>query len=312
VVARLGADPFPVFSISKYPTPPLEALPAFAILGIIAGLLGIAFNRSLIFSLDFYGRMKHRTLAVGVMGAAIGLIGWFSPLAIGNGHALAEMTLSGKIALATIPAWFIIRFFLTNFSYGTGVPGGIFAPLLVLGALIGLAVGEITQSIIPSAVPTPAVFAVVGMAAYFTAIVRAPLTGVVLILEMTGNYEQMLPLLISCFFAYAVAEYMKDLPIYEVLLERDLLHTDQHDIGQPVVMNFTVQEGSPFAGKVVKSLGLPPGCILVRCSDGKREWIPKANTRLEGNTKITAIIEPDAVEGIALLRKGCAPHRIEK
>lgn len=306
VVARLGADPFPVFSITQYPTPPLEALPAFAILGVVAGLLGVAFNRSLVLSLDLYGRVKNRVLAVTLAGGVIGAIGWFYPMAIGNGHALAEMTLSGKIALGAIPVWFLTRFLLTTFSYGTGVPGGIFAPLLVLGALIGLAVGEITQSILPTAVPIPAVFAVVGMAAYFTAIVRAPLTGVVLIIEMTGNYEQMLPLLISCFFAYAVAEFMKDLPIYEVLLERDLLHSQgQHTLGQPVVMDFTVQEGSPFAGKPVRSLGLPPGCILVRCSHGKREWIPKAGTRLEANTKITAIIEPDAVEGISILRNGC-------
>jgi CIC family chloride channel protein len=193
------------------------------------------------------------------------------------------------------------------------VPGGIFAPLLVLGALIGLGVGEVTQQIIPSAVPVPAVFAVVGMAAYFTAIVRAPLTGVVLIIEMTGNYEQMLPLLISCFFAYAVTEYLKDMPIYEVLFERDLFQSEgTHKFTQPMVMDFTIQEGSPFAGKVVRSLGLPPGCILVRCSNGKREWIPKANTRLEANTRITAVIETDASEGVALLRNGCkSSHKQE-
>jgi len=306
VVARIGADPFPVFSISNYPTPPLSALPAFAFLGILAGLLGIVFNRSLILSLNFYGRLKHKSLAVFITGGIIGLIGWFFPLAIGNGHPLAELTLSGRVALTGIPIWFIVRFLLTNFSYGSGVPGGIFAPLLVLGALIGLGVGEITHMVMPFAAPVPAVFAVVGMAAYFTAIVRAPLTGVVLIIEMTGNYEQMLPLLISCFFAYAVTEYLKDLPIYEVLLERDLLQANNDQIfGQPIVMDFIVQEGSSFEGKTVKSLGLPSGCILVRCSNGKREWVPKATTRIEANTRITAIIEPDVTDGISILRNGC-------
>jgi CIC family chloride channel protein len=266
----------------------------------------------LIFSLDFYGGLKNKTLAMAVTGAAIGLTGWFSSTAIGSGHSLTEMVLSGKMALTVIPLWFVIRFLLTISSYGTGAPGGIFAPLLVLGALIGLGVGEITQLIIPSAVPVPAVFAVVGMAAYFTAIVRAPLTGVVLIIEMTGNYEQMLPLLISCFFAYAVAEYLKDLPIYEVLFERDLLQAgDPQKFTKPVVMDFTVQEGSPFDGEIVHALGLPSGCILVRCSRGKREWVPKANTRLEANTRITAVIETDALEGIALLRKGCKSSRQE-
>jgi chloride channel protein, CIC family len=306
IVARLGADPFPVFLVNKYPTPPLATLPAFAILGIVAGILGVLFNRSLVASLNFYGRVKNKLLAAGVTGAVVGLIGWFVPIAIGNGHPLAELTISGQIALITIPVWFLVRFLLTVSSYGTGVPGGIFAPLLVLGALIGLAIGRIALMVVPSAGVGPAVFAVVGMAAYFTAIVRAPLTGVVLIIEMTGNYEQMLPLLISCFFAYAAAEYLKDLPIYEVLLERDLFHNgEMTDLIQPVVMDFTIQEGAPFEGQLVRSLGLPPGCILVRCSNGRREWVPKANTRLEANMRITAMIEPDASEGISLLRHGC-------
>lgn len=307
VIARLGADPFPVFAIPKYSNPSIATLPAFAILGIVAGFLGVFFNRSLVAALNFYGRLKNKYVAIAITGALVGLIGWFSPIAIGNGHPLAELTLTAKIALFAIPFWFLIRFLLTVFSYGSGVPGGIFAPLLVLGALIGLAVGKVAVLAVPSANVSPAAFAVVGMAAYFTAIVRAPLTGVVLIIEMTGNYEQMLPLLISCFFAYAVAEALKDLPIYEVLLERDLLQDGhQTNIAKPIVMDFTVQEGAPFEGKVVRSLGLPAGCILVRCANGKREWVPKANTRLEANMRITAVIEPEATEGIALLRKGCA------
>lgn len=103
------------------------------------------------------------------------------------------------MALAAIPLFFAVRFALTLMSYGTGAPGGIFAPLLVLGALLGLAIGQLAHMVFPSAAPVPAVFAVVGMAAYFTAIVRAPLTGIMLIIEMTGNYSLMLPLLVSCF-----------------------------------------------------------------------------------------------------------------
>jgi len=113
-------------------------------------------------------------------------------------------------------------------------------------------------------------------------------------------------LLISCFFAYFVAELLKDLPIYEVLLERDLLKGGEHaNLTQPIVMDFTVQDGSAFEGKIIRSLGLPAGCILVRCSNGRREWVPKATTRLEANMRITAMIEPEASAAIALLRHGC-------
>jgi CIC family chloride channel protein len=127
-----------------------------------------------------------------------------------------------------------------------------------------------------------------------------------LIIEMTGSYHQMLPLLVSCFCAYAVAEFMKDTPIYEAFLERDLRRSGHaHLLQEPAVAEFTIQEGAPFAGCQVRALGLPAGCILVRCSDGKREWIPKASTRLEAHMHITAMIAPEASNSLEILRKGC-------
>jgi CIC family chloride channel protein len=246
---------------------------------------------------------------VALTGGAIGLVGWFSPLMLGSGHSLVESALAGKLALSAILIYFLLRYFLTISSYGTGAPGGIFAPLLVLGALLGLAIGEIAQSIAPELVPIPAIFAVVGMAAYFTAIVRAPLTGIMLIVEMTGNYSQMLPLLVSCFCAYIVAEALKDMPIYEALLERDLSSGENAFlIKEPAVVDFTIQNHAPYAGLQVKSLGLPPGCILVRVSDGKREWVPKANTRLEAHMRITAVIAPEASDGLEILHRGCSSN----
>lgn len=284
IIARIGTGQFPIFPVPAYDTPPLISLPAFALLGIAAGLLGVLFNRGLLEAIRFYTWIPRRFawLAVAVTGGAAGLVGWFSPGLIGSGHHLAELAMNGHLALAAIPLLFLLRFALTAACYATGAPGGIFAPLLVLGALLGLAVGQMVHLVMPEAVPVPAVFAVVGMAAYFTAIVRAPLTGVMLILEMTGNYSQMLPLLISCFCAYAVAEALKDTPIYEALLERDLKRSqDLTILHEPTIAEFLIEEGSPFAGLDIRSLGLPSGCILIRCEEGKRSWVPGANTRLK-------------------------------
>jgi CIC family chloride channel protein len=308
IITRIGSGQFPVFAVPSYPMPPLTSLPMFAVLGVAAGLFGVLFNRSLLAAVELYGRLPPRWVlpAAAITGGAIGLVGWFSPIMLGTGHDLAETVLKGEILLSAIPVFFAVRFLLTTTSYGTGAPGGIFAPLLVLGALIGLAIGQITHYLAPNIVPIPEVFAVVGMAAYFTAIVRAPLTGIMLIVEMTGNYSQMLPLLVSCFCAYAVAELLKDLPIYEALLERDLKRGgDAHVLKEPVVVEFTIQADAPFAGQEVRNLGLPSGCILVRCADGKREWVPKANTRLEPHMRITAVIAPDASDGLEMLRHGC-------
>jgi CIC family chloride channel protein len=315
IVIRLSSGAFPVFSIPNYPTPPMESLPMFAILGVLAGLLGVAYNRGLLGTMDWFDRLQSQSAlgALGVaaaVGALVGLVGWFAPLMIGGGHSLAETVLAGQFALAAIPLWFLMRFVLTLTSYSTGTAGGIFAPLLALGALLGLAIGEIGHLVTPAAVPIPAVFAVVGMAAYFAAIVRAPLTGIALIVEMTGNYQQMLPLLVSCFCAYAVAEWLKDLPIYEALLERDLIRDHAHTIlKEPIVIELEVEQRAPFVGREVRNLGLPAGCVLVRGLEDGREFVPTATTRLEPHMHITALIAPEASKGLDLLRYGCKGKR---
>lgn len=307
IVARLITGSAHVFVVPAYPTPPMSSLPFFALLGIAAGIFGVVFNRSLIGVLNLFSRMrKHALASAAVIGGLIGITGWFLPEGVGSGHALAESVLTGGIVLSALPLWFTLRLFLTVGSYGTGASGGIFAPLLVLGALLGLAVGQIAHGFAPEAVPLPAVFAVVGMAAYFTAIVRAPLTGILLIVEMTGNYEQMLPLLVSCFFSYATAELFKNLPIYEALLQRDLSLNSPHvHFKEPMVAEFEIEPGASFAGLEVRSLGLPPGCVLVRCVIDGRELVPTASTRLEAHMKITVFISDEAVEGFNMLLQGC-------
>ncbi|MCB2147320.1 MAG: H(+)/Cl(-) exchange transporter ClcA [Deltaproteobacteria bacterium] len=315
IVVRLLSSDLPVFIVPNYPAPPIAALPIFALLGLLAGLLGVLFNRGLMGTLRLFDRFQggSKLGIAAAIGAIVGMVGWFFPIAIGGGQTLAVVVLSGKLALTAIPFLFAVRFFLTISSYGTGASGGIFSPLLALGALLGLAIGQITHHYSPAIAPEPGVFAVVGMAAYFAAIVRAPLTSVVLIIEMTGDYQQMLPLLISCFCAYAVAEWLKDLPIYEALLERDLVRDGTHmSIKEPMVVDFEIEQGAPFAGQEVRMLGLPPGCLLIRCVEGGLEFVPTAQTRLEDHMRITAIIAPEASEGFTLLQRGCSGKIIGK
>lgn len=313
VVARSVSGQLPVFAVPNYAMPPLTALPAFALLGIVAGVLGVLFNRSLLATLDLTVRFtgRRRLVLCAAIGAITGLVAWFYPIAAGGGHGLAENVLRVEIPLAIVPAFFVLRFILTVASYGTGAAGGIFAPLLVLGALLGLGVGHLVHSILPDWAADPGVFAVVGMAAYFTAIVRAPLTGILLITEMTGSYEQMLPLLAASFCAYAVGEYLRDMPIYEALLQRDLRREGiEPTHAEPIIAEFEVELNAPFAGLLVRELGLPAGCVLVRCYIDGREWVPTAITRLKAHTRVTAVIAPEAMQGLEILRRGCATRQI--
>ena len=308
IVVRLLLGANRDFTIPSYASPPVLSLPFFAVLGILAGLFGVAFNKGLLGFLGLFERLgdRWRLPAAAAVGAAVGLVSWLSPVLVGGGHSLTELALAGRITLMLVPIYFVGRFLLSTSSYGTGAAGGIFAPLLALGALLGLGLGDVAHALFPAAVPEPAVFAVVGMAAYFAAIVRAPLTGIVLIVEMTGNYEQILPLLVACFCAYAAAEWLKDSPIYEALLERDLRRQGAPALPrESMVVDFIIEEGAPFAGVQVRSLGLPLGCVLVRCVDAGREFVPNAFTPLEPQMRITAIIAPEAVEALEILRRGC-------
>ncbi len=222
VVCRVVTGETPVFVLHSAPAPSLHTLPLAVVLGLVAGLGGVVFNRTLLASLDFYDRFRRfPPFAVGALtGVVVGFAAWIYPGVSGSGAMLSESALNGGIAIRWVLVLLAARFALTMVSYGSGASGGIFAPLLVLGSLGGLAVGVAVHAVMPGWAEYPETFAVISMGALFTAIVRAPLTGIVLMIELTGKYDFMLPLLVSCFAAYGVAEALRDAPIYEALRER--------------------------------------------------------------------------------------------
>jgi CIC family chloride channel protein len=308
VVVRLLISQDPVFHVASPPVPPLSCLPLFLALGVAAGLLGVVFNRTLLGTLRLFERTSRWPpgLSAALVGIAVALVGWFAPEALGGGGPLVQDTLSGRMGLYALSGFLLLRFAMTMASYGTGTAGGIFAPLLVLGAQTGLLVGLLGQAVVPSAAGFGTSFAVVGMAALFTAIVRAPLTGIVLILEMTSSYPLMLPLLAACFTAYALADMLHDRPIYEALLERDLLRGRPAPAGggQATIVEVLVEEGAPFDGRRVADLGLPPGCLLITVQRDGRDEVPSRDTVLRAGDRLTAVVAPAAAEGIETLRHG--------
>jgi CIC family chloride channel protein len=226
VVCRVLTGESSIFVLHNMAAPDMRSLPAALVLGVLCGFGGVVFNRCLLKSLDLYARLRWPAWAIGALaGALAGLASGIYPGVAGGGGVLAEHALRGEIALRWLPALLVTRFFLTMESYGTGAAGGIFAPLLVLGALGGLAYGRLAHLAMPAWAAQPEAFAVIGMGGLLTAIVRAPLTGIVLMIELTGKYDFMLPLLACCLVAYSVAEALRDTPIYEALRERAIRQT---------------------------------------------------------------------------------------
>ena len=128
--------------------------------------------------------------------------------------------LAASTALGAIPLAFVVRFGLGAACYAVRTPGGLFAPLLVLGAQLGLLFGALCQAAFPSLGIEPEAFAVVGMAAFFTGVVQAPVTGIVLVTEMTAAFTTLLPMLAACFAAMVAASLLRTAPIYDSLRER--------------------------------------------------------------------------------------------
>ena len=219
-VARVLLGTAPDFHVGRLPYSGFGAVPPIHIaFGIVAGFLGVAYNRTILGALAAAKRLRRLRveLRAALVGATVGLLAWFAPAVVGGGDPITQRTLGGKEVLATLALVFVLRFALGPVSYAAGTPGGLFAPMLVLGSQTGLLFGILCGSLFPGVATNPTELAVVGMAAFFTAVVRAPVTGIILVIEMTGTFTQFLPMLGACFAAMLVPTLLRDPPIYDSL-----------------------------------------------------------------------------------------------
>jgi CIC family chloride channel protein len=198
---------------------PVWSLWPFLLLGALLGIVGAGYNRIIVRLLRLSGNLARLNSVQWAMliGASIGLIAWFSPALVGGGDNLTQSILSGGFALRTLAIVFVLRFFMGPWSYAAGTPGGLFAPMLTLGASFGALFGQVMHHFYPGLGVSPVACAVIGMATLFSACVRAPLTGIVLTVEMTGRGELTLGMLGGALAAIVVSMLLNSEPIYETL-----------------------------------------------------------------------------------------------
>jgi chloride channel protein, CIC family len=218
-VTRLLLGQSPVFHVGTIGYAGFGALPIFLVLGLVVGILGTLYNITILRVLSAVGRLNRWPveLRAAVIGAGVGLLGWFAPRFVGGGDPLTQEALDANTSMSMLPWLFVLRFGLGPISYAAATPGGLFAPILVLGAQSGLLFGTACLRWLPSATVDAGAFAVTAMAAFFTAVVRAPVTGIALVLELTGIHTQLLPMLAACFAAMLVPTVLHVAPIYDAL-----------------------------------------------------------------------------------------------
>ncbi len=197
--------------------------PLYLALGVVAGIAAGLYNRAILSAIALAARLDERCpveIQAAAIGALVGIIGWFSAGLIGGGDDITLRVLAGGATIGAIPLAFVVRFGLGAACYAARTPGGLFAPLLVLGAQLGLLCGALCQAAFPGLGIEPEAFAVVAMAAFFTGVVQAPVTGIVLVTEMTAAFATLLPMLAACFAAMVTVSLLGIAPIYDSLRER--------------------------------------------------------------------------------------------
>jgi chloride channel protein, CIC family len=228
----------PVFTISKhYGLEHFSSLLFYAALGVAAAAVSLAFTDSLLGLRGWFQRLNLLPtwakpsaggLVTGVL--AVAALYWLGVNGVtGGGYGTLSLALSGGLAFRALLVLCVFKLIATVFSYGSGGAGGIFAPALFIGGMLGGAFGYFDHSLFHHAGSELGSFALVGMGAVFAGIIRAPITSVLIIFEMTGSYELILPLMISNMTSYALARHFRPTPIYEALLEQDDIHLPHRD-----------------------------------------------------------------------------------
>ncbi|WP_081853007.1 H(+)/Cl(-) exchange transporter ClcA [Bosea sp. 117] len=217
------------------PAVPLAALPAFLVLGALLGLVGTGFNRTLVWSLDQVRSLGlHSSFYIFplIVGGIVGVLVFVLPEATQGGEVLAVQLATESRPLGVLAVIVLLRFVMTMASYSTGVAGGIFAPILALATTIGLFFGTALEMAVPLPEGTHVALAIAAMGGLFAATIGAPLVGMVLVMELTGAYSILVPVMVTTIIANMVAQHLKGRPIYEVLLERTLAIEAE---GQPAI-----------------------------------------------------------------------------
>jgi chloride channel protein, CIC family len=223
---RLLLGSSPLFHVPQYElVHPVEFI-FYGVLGVAGGFLSAAFSKLLLGMRKRFLLLPRRTRwwhpVIG--GAGVGMMGLFVPQVLGVGYGYVGDALNGAMALKIMALLVFLKLLAVTTSYASGNAGGIFGPSLFLGAMLGGTIGSIAHHLLPAHTATAGAYALVGMGALFAGIVRAPMTSVLMIFEMTRDYSVIVPLMIANLASLFISSKLQKQPIYEALAQQDGIH----------------------------------------------------------------------------------------
>jgi H+/Cl- antiporter ClcA len=264
------------------------------VLGAICGLAGAGYNIGLLWTQNMYeklcNRFKHFSLVPCFLIAIP--VAFLLPVTLGSGHQVLDV-LTPEAGIGYLLVLLVVKYIWSTLSFSSGCPGGIFFPLLILGAAIG---SVFSACAIQLGIIDPSLFynfVILSMSAMFAAIVRAPITGIILLTEMTGNYAHLLPLTLVSVIAYFVADAVKVKPIYDSLLERMTAGKTSAYAGTNarITTGLVVHQGAAAAGKRIEEIGLAPGMLIISIRRGEQDVLAQPTTQVEVGDYLTVLMD---------------------
>lgn len=263
-------------------------------IGIFAGFIGILFNFLILKGQDFYKKLPIPPLYRPIIPFFVSIVLGFSLYdVLGGGHHLVEKLVHHPMSLQFLLLLLVVKLLFTSLSYGSSVQGGIFLPVLVLGALSGALYLSFFEKTSLLESTYYANFIVLGMAAILTAVVRSPILSIMLVTEMVGSFSHMLAFCLVAITAYLTAEILHSKPIYESLLERLLSHSVEEEsaVEEKSIMEFQLPMHASICETKLRDILLPQKVLIVSVQRGAGEFIPNGETTLQGGDNLTILCD---------------------
>lgn len=270
----------PVLSFIVIPQLPIQYYIWLLPLGILSGLIGSITNTALLGISIFYRRIPAYLRPTIALLLAL-LCGLLVPQVLGGGQNLIELSENADTGISLLIIYLVIKLLFTCFCFGSGIPGGIFMPILSIGALAGCIIGQLVMNIGLPAEFIP-VFCVCAMAGAMSSSVKAPVTSILLMAEMTGSLVHLLPVAAVSLIALLTSDLLKVSPIYEVLLDRLTLENKEQFSNQETgaIVEIPVELGSKVDGNRIMDVNWPKGTLIIGLNRGKKEFVPNGNTQI--------------------------------
>ena len=235
LVLHLVLGDTPLFHVPGYHLVSPAELGAYVVLGIVGGLCSVAFVKLLLWLRARFAKLPTASLWIQpvVGGLTVGIFGYFFPQVLGVGYDQIERVLNGDVILKTVAILAVLKIISTSVAYASGNAGGVFGPTLFIGAMVGAAVGGVAHLLFPESTAGPGAYAMVGMGTAFAGVIRAPLTSVIMIFEVTRDYTIIVPLMVANLIAFYISQKLQKRPIYEALAQQDGLHLPTRAVPEP-------------------------------------------------------------------------------